>query len=342
MKYPESVSTAAQYLKKAVPRIMECQVPANPVNYTLWYNYVSGLKPDLSAELDLLLKLNGTYDEDQARDLYYHYFIREYLSKEQISLEGLSDLAEQLLAWLSDSTRGSSEFGESLELGLEQLKHATSMTEINQVVAEVIAATESIQAANQRFQSQLDQANQEIEDLRKKLEETEYSAYIDQLTQVYNRSAFDKQLTQLIETESINKSLCLIIFDVDLFKSFNDQYGHIIGDRILQRIGELLQDYASEKAINARYGGEEFAIILSGSTLRDAAVVAEEMRQRIQSLRVKLRNSQRVLDSITASFGVASFQAGDTIESFIHRADQALYRAKNAGRNRIEIAGELE
>lgn len=339
MKYHESIATAAQYLKKAVPRILECEVPANPINYTLWYNYVSGSKPDLTAELDLLLKLNGTYDEDQARDLYYHYFIREYLSKEQISLESISELAEQLLTWLSESSKGSSEFGDALESNLEQLKIASSMTEVNQIVSTVMSATENIRQANLRFQSQLDLANQEIIELRQKLEETEFSAYIDQLTQVYNRSAFNKQLGQLISSEATSQSLCLILFDIDLFKAFNDQYGHIIGDRILQRVGELLQDYTSDNAINARYGGEEFAILMTGSTLQQATSLAEEVRKRITSLRVKLKSSQAVLDSISASFGVAAYIQGENMESFIHRADQALYRAKNSGRNRVEVDG---
>ena len=131
--------------------------------------------------------------------------------------------------------------------------------------------------------------------------------------------------------------MCLIMADLDHFKSFNDDYGHVIGDRVLQRMGELIQDHSPDNAIGARYGGEEFAIILSNSSIEQAAEVAETLRSKLQQVRVKLKNSDKILNNISSSFGIARFVIGESIETFIDRADQALYRAKDNGRNRVAI-----
>lgn len=101
-------------------------------------------------------------------------------------------------------------------------------------------------------------------------------------------------------------------------------------------MGELIQDYCPDNAIGARYGGEEFAIILSNASEAETIEVAEKLRRKIQQLRVKIKNSDKVLDNITASFGVTRFRLGESIECFIDRADQALYSAKRNGRNRVE------
>lgn len=337
MKYPESISTAAQYLKKTIPHLVNNKLPANPINYTLWYNYIAGHIPELSRALDQLIASNGTYSEAESKQLYFHYIIRKHLESSHLTLEGISEMASHLLECLAQSASGSAEFDQQLGSGLERLKSASSISEINALVAEIIATTETIKTANHQFRKNIEEANREIASLHLKLNEAEKHAYIDQLTQLYNRHAFDRQLNQLLDTEAVAKNVCLLLTDLDHFKSFNDDYGHVIGDRVLHRMGELLQDHCPENAICARYGGEEFAIIITNSTVEDAAAFAEKLRQRVHSLRVKIKNSDKVLDNISASFGIARFEPGETAESFIDRADQALYRAKNSGRNRVEI-----
>ena len=246
-------------------------------------------------------------------------------------------MANSLLEAIARSVRGSDEFDKQLESSLQAFEAATSMTDLKALVASVVAVTEQVRDANNLFQQQIESANQEIEALRSRLEETERHAHIDELTQVYNRRSFDRQLTQLLETDSVAQRVCLILIDIDHFKQFNDEYGHIIGDRVLRRIGELLHDHCPDNAISARFGGEEFAVILTNATVDDAAQVADRLRQRIHALRVKTKNSNRVLDNISASFGVANYQPGESIEQFIDRADQGLYAAKQQGRNRVEI-----
>ena len=340
MKYPEPAETAAQYLKQTIPRIVDINVPANPVNFTLWYNYTTGRNPELSSALDKLIKLRGTYDESQAQDLYFQYVIQEHLKDEKLSVDNITELANQLLEWLSSSAGNTSQLDQQLDSNLERLKSAESFSDVNALISEVIAVTESVKGANLDFQKQLEDANQEISTLRDQLQQSERIAIIDPLTQVFNRRAFDRHLSQSLDSVASAINVCLIILDLDHFKSFNDGYGHQIGDRVLERTGELLQEYSSANTFTARYGGEEFAIILTDTTIDTAGEVAESLRQRIQTLRLKVKSSNTILNNISASFGVTAYQPGDTMESIIERADQALYKAKENGRNRVEVLKE--
>ena len=160
---------------------------------------------------------------------------------------------------------------------------------------------------------------------------------LDNLTQVFNRNAFSRLLEQALKTD--HQGLALVMMDIDHFKLFNDQYGHPLGDRVLQHVGQLLRDLLPPRAMAARYGGEEFCVIMRDCyDLETAHAFAERLRLKIKALRVKVRSTDKVLDTITASFGLALAQAGDDPEALITRADDAMYQAKRNGRNQIHPA----
>ncbi len=337
MNYPENLAVAAEYLKKAIPHMVDQQLPANPINYTLWYNYVANHIPALSKALDRITAKTQGLSPEQSEELFFNYIISEHLEDHQQALKDITQIAAGLLSNLNNTMEGGEAFDEELNSHLEQLKRAKSMDQVSSIVDKVISSGEAIKASNEQFMQNMQLANNEIASLRHQLQQAEKNAYTDQLTQLYNRHAFDRQLEQLLQTEVVAKHVCLILADLDHFKSFNDDYGHIIGDRVLQRTGELIQDYSPDNAIGARYGGEEFAIIISNSTVDDAKAVAEKIRLKLQQLRVKIKSSEKVLDNISASFGVTQFEVGETAESFIDRTDKALYTAKHNGRNQVVV-----
>lgn len=167
--------------------------------------------------------------------------------------------------------------------------------------------------------------------LQAKIHEVEKLAEKDPLTGVYNRSRFDKALRQEWERASrYGSALSLIIMDIDLFKQVNDQYGHTMGDKVLIGVAKLIQQNIRENDLLSRWGGEEFAIVAPDSG-RDAAVsLAEKLRRLLQQ--TCLHNDI----TVTGSFGVAQFDGSENVDSLIRRADEALYRAKRLGRNRVE------
>jgi diguanylate cyclase len=338
MNYPENTEEAAGYLKKAIPLMVSNQIPANPINYTLWYTYVTKKKPELNQALDQITKSNGSYTSESSRNLYLHYIIRE---EQHQSLAGITDLATQLIQLMATSLDNSNKFDQDLSKNIESLKSAKSLTDVSSIIDNVVATTQVIRTANDQYKSNIEQANEEIADLKKQLEQTQQQAFIDKLTQLPNRQSFDTYLSEQLEDINNAQNLFLILVDLDHFKSFNDDYGHVIGDRVLQCMGGLISDNCPTTAFGARYGGEEFAIIMPNSNEAEAIKTAETLRKKLNKLRVKITSSNKVLDNMSASFGIARYQANESSESFIDRTDKMLYQAKNNGRNRVEIATDI-
>ena len=167
-------------------------------------------------------------------------------------------------------------------------------------------------------------------------------ANIDGLTGVLNRRAFMERMAWEAARSHRDKTpLSFILTDIDHFKDVNDTYGHQAGDMVLQRFAEMLSASVRPYDFMGRYGGEEFMICLPGADLSQAESIAERMRASTENTEVMLpAGSQSIF--ITASFGTASFTGAplDTMELFIKRADDALYRAKHEGRNRVCVARE--
>lgn len=159
-------------------------------------------------------------------------------------------------------------------------------------------------------------------------------ATTDPLTGLYNIGHFKRLLSAEISSTRLrsNKNLCVVMIDGDRFKSINDKYGHPGGDEVLRGMAEVLRSNCRALDVAARYGGEEFIMMLPGAPLDSAVKVAEKMRQGIEQKQFHLTGGSDV-QTVTASFGVAQFEINETIESLLKRADQALYQAKNGGRN---------
>jgi diguanylate cyclase (GGDEF)-like protein len=155
----------------------------------------------------------------------------------------------------------------------------------------------------------------------------------DGLTGLTNARHFWEVLnTEVARVGRSGAPLSLVLLDVDHFKSFNDQHGHLVGDDVLRELGKAIRSTVRATDIGARYGGEEFAIVLPDTELSNASSLAERLRARIAE--IQLPGGQR----FTASLGVAGYVSGDTPELLVGKADKALYAAKHGGRNRVETA----
>ena len=163
-------------------------------------------------------------------------------------------------------------------------------------------------------------------------------ADVDVLTGVGSRRAFMTATERRLDLAAEASSLCVIAVDIDHFKQINDRYGHNAGDKVLSAIGEQLRHECRPTDVVGRLGGEEFAILLPNTTLDNAATIAERLRKQLSAAVIPLTGVTRI--SVSASFGVARHIDGDSCELLLARADGCLYRAKNAGRNRVVTMAE--
>ncbi len=164
-----------------------------------------------------------------------------------------------------------------------------------------------------------------------------HASQTDSLTGLYNvRYLHNIAEKEILRAEESNLPLSLIMADVDNFKSYNDKWGHKSGDKILQKIAEIIRTSARENDSSCRYGGEEFSLILPETDILEAAEVADRIRMRFESASYM----DNRLKGTTVSLGVALYKTGDNVDELIERADKALYHAKHNGKNRVELSRE--
>ena len=163
----------------------------------------------------------------------------------------------------------------------------------------------------------------------------------DPLTGLFNRRYLEETLKrELARVRRLGGSLGVIRLDLDHFKQFNDTQGHGAGDALLSALGDLLQTETRPEDIVSRYGGEEFLVVLPGASLEVSQERAENLRQAVKRLRIHYMD--QVLSSTTISLGVASFpEHGGDGDMVIRAADQALYRAKQEGRDLVVVAAQV-
>lgn len=200
-----------------------------------------------------------------------------------------------------------------------------------QVVTDVMDQRKKLQ------QEQMLLLSEKIHKLKAELHEARESAALDPLTQLHNRASLDSQLERVADLSFLMSATpCLLMIDVDHFKSVNDRYGHPIGDEVIRRVADtLVRNFLRREDFVARYGGEEFVVVIPDSSTHAVRQRAERVRQAIGEIGFSKGKEHF---SVTASMGVAVLGPGDTGKSWLARADAALYEAKSAGRNRVVFA----
>lgn len=192
----------------------------------------------------------------------------------------------------------------------------------NAMADKIVTQVDELQDSNRRTTQERDKAR--------------LDSLIDPLTGLFNRRHLSSQLKKLIESsDRYGHPLTLIMLDLDYFKDINDTFGHDIGDKVLVEVANLLQDSIRESDISVRYSGDEFIVVLDHTEVNDAFAKAELLREQVTLAHIEGLGGSR----LSASIGIATHLPGqDTPESLLKKADEALYLAKQGGRNRSEVA----
>ena len=224
---------------------------------------------------------------------------------------------------------------------LNQLRTAVTSNSMEQLKRAAIAAVtvieQSVEERKQRQQAQMEELGNRLRSLRQELEEARREMSLDALTELYNRKAFDEQLARTVDISLLSgQSACLFMVDIDHFKSINDTFGHPAGDAVLKEVANCCtRTFPRKTDFVARYGGEEFAIIVQDTSVDAGQMLGERLLEAIRSLTVNY-DGQEI--QVTASVGVSEFIAGDSASVWLDRADDALYQAKQTGRDRMVVA----
>lgn len=336
---------AKEFAMAALKSIEGRKLTPTPENYELWFVFHSGGHPELSRVMELLVADGAEISEAQCYEIFQKFLsgnktdetVRNAGSQIQKMITDVNDVVE--------STREfASEYNQSLETVDTKLREERTREEIEGILGGLLADTRTMLDQNTHLENLLSETAVTMEKLHRDLEVARKEAMTDSLTGLANRKSFDMELHRAISDaqSSDSRGFTLMMLDIDHFKSFNDNFGHQVGDQVLKLVAKTLKEGVKGRDTVARYGGEEFSIILPETGLDGGLRVAEMLRQEVAKKEVVNRSTGERIARITISVGVAGFISGETPEDVIGRSDNALYSAKNNGRNQVAAASPVK
>ena len=299
------------------------------------YDLITGSDPRLaglvSRRLREQLPIDGAWIEETrktARD------------EDTRSIATLRERLEKSIHDFSKTTRdarsATSDYQTVLQVHVDEL---SAVNKAGEVITELANVAKAMLDRTRDIEDRMARSERETRQLQRRLEEAKRSAEVDHLTGLPNRRAFEAVLEkEYAETRRSREALCVAFCDIDKFKAINDLHGHDAGDRVLKLVAKTLSEISDDRCHVARHGGEEFVVLFRGKTAREAKEELDETRQSLASRNLVNRANDTPFGTVSFSAGVADVFAYANPRAALKAADEALYHAKEHGRNRIEIA----
>ncbi|RLA18384.1 MAG: GGDEF domain-containing protein [Gammaproteobacteria bacterium] len=334
--YKDQPTKAAEYLRQALPLMSRNKISTDPTNYAIWYEYVAGKNGALKEAIDAMIEKKTAFDPATSKALYKKYICND-------SIESFESVRSNLLKLLGKTQQDVNKAGDTASEASGQfcektklLENSKDISDIKNIVSEIVAETSHLAEASQTLKKELDKTNSEIETLRSELEIVKEASVTDALTGLLNRRAFDSEINNIIEVAEVYpQGVVLLLMDLDHFKRVNDDFGHLVGDKVLRYTSALMKQHVDENHLVARYGGEEMAVIMPNTNRDKAIEIANKIRLALAKSRLQRKDNGESIGQITISIGAAKLESHDTFDSFVGRADECLYKAKETGRNRV-------
>lgn len=340
MNYTHAPDKAGEFSSEALGRIQKEGLSPTPDTYALWYVHFSGENPELSRAIQILESTEQDITNDHCAELYER-FLSDRVEGERVrdASDRIQNTIKEVNGTVGNVRDATSRYSSTLTDVNERLGQNLSPQEMGIVLKNVMANTQDMLKQNETLEQELAKSSLVMKELQRDLELVRKEALTDSLTNLSNRKAFDAEIRRFVqECNDHGHALSLIMMDIDHFKSFNDNFGHQVGDQVLRLVARTLVEGVKGRDMAARFGGEEFAILLPETIIGGAHSLADALRIAVEKKDVVNRNTGEKMGRITLSGGVAEFMPGESVEDLIGRADAALYTAKNNGRNQVNIS----
>jgi diguanylate cyclase len=338
MRYLEDRERSAEILRQAVTFMGRQPAALNPAHYALWYEHCAGLNPALSRVLDARIASQSLLTDEDVSQLYNeHIAAREHKQYETLRVDLhriLTDTASNTKTAEDSTARIDQAFASHQQrLGAQPDSAALQVT-----VADLLNDTGKMRSVTAELSARLKASTDEVTMLTESLQRAQTEALLDPLTGLRNRRGFEQTAHDLKLQRGDLHNTALLMVDIDHFKTVNDTHGHMLGDKVLRAVAQVLRSNIKGRDIAARLGGEEFGVLLPETSADGAVALGKQIRAWVSSGRIKRASGEGTIGQVTVSVGVAVGKQGESLESLMERADAALYSAKRAGRNRVTLA----
>jgi diguanylate cyclase len=335
-KYEESKAASGEILRMVVPAMAAHNAACHPVSYAVWYEYFSGRNTRLRAELDPRLQRGEILEEGDIAQLFDHHLTGPHETTVRRLCEELRQLAGEMSVSARQAGAEAGEYAQSLDAAGQRLESLSDHPVLQSLVRELLDGAARMRRSVGALEDRLAANGRQINELREALVQAQNEALIDPLTGLMNRRGFDAALQELMDAEETEGcGACLLMVDIDHFKRINDAHGHLVGDKVIRAVAQVLKNGVKGRDTVARYGGEEFSVLLPATPLAGACALAEQLRLTVERGRIRRADNREAVASVTVSVGVTALRAGEPVEEFVQRADAALYASKQNGRNQV-------
>jgi diguanylate cyclase len=336
MRYKETREQSAELLRMVLPLMARHSAGFHPLSYSVWYEYAAGWNHKLRAAVDARLAQTSLLNDRDIEVLFdAHVAMRDIDSSARMRAE-IARMIEHVDGVAVEAGHEVEQYGNELDGYREQLRDDMGKDTLNQVVESLIGETTRVRVKTGIYHDNLKKSSEEVERLRGELELVQGLALTDPLTGLLNRRGFDHQMHRI--GHGSLQGCCLLIADIDHFKAINDAHGHLLGDKVIVAVANVLRGCVGERGPIARIGGEEFAVLLSHTSSAGGVELAERIRAAVEHGKIRRADTDESIGNVTVSLGVATGAANELFEAVIARADRALYQSKTAGRNRVTLA----
>jgi len=335
-------AASADMAHETIDLMTQYGVPTTAPNYEVWLTHRLGANPALSREIEGHIVRGELFSETVNDELFEKFFSHTRLSQQMMETgECIARELAQVLEALKSGGDMSASYADTLQEAASSFENSLDATHLREVVSGLAAATRDMVRRSNDLNHQMRDSAQQVATLQTNLQSAEAEARQDGLTGLANRRTFDVVLRrQTALAQQSHGMMALIMCDIDHFKSFNDRWGHPVGDQVLRFIAQTLKERVPGAALAARYGGEEFGIVLPNVSLLDAHAIAEGVRIAVRSKKLVRRSTQEQIGIVTISMGIAAYVQGEKPSALLARADSCLYAAKRAGRDQIVLDAE--
>jgi diguanylate cyclase len=336
MRYRESREQSAELLRLVLPLMSRHVAGFNPLTYAVWYEYVRGSNSALSAAVDAAIaKGKPLGDEDISQLFDAHVALRDIESSMRMR-NRMEKMLEEVSEAATQTSTEVAHYSDGLDRYQERLRTDQAPAAVAEVVGSLLSDTLRVKLRTSDLQQQLQSSSAEVERLRQDLQTAQGLAHTDPLTGLMNRRGLDLHVRNHFRAGL--EGSALLLFDIDEFRQINDAHGHLLGDRVINAVGHSVRRLIEPQGVAARIGGEEFAAVLGGRSVDEVTELADGIRSAIERGRIKRPDQDASVGGVTVSVGVAFGVGAESFETLIERANRALFRSKQDGRNRVTIA----